>query len=180
MPQSIQDETAEVEKKLWAELEVNQPIGDIETLEDRIQYPGSTRARMAFYDRSVTLFWVMKGLLTWVLENRKKEAGDVEPVQIWKEHYADARLMLKKIDMIAKNLAFGSCQGRLLGKMLPWSLRMRRKVERMAVPRFLENDLGPLFRLFSSVMTMLNSVFPCCVEVNMIVGHSTQHVNSLK
>ena len=68
-----------------------------------IQDPISSCAWQGKYECIVTIFWVIKGLMGWILlERKEKEHGDVVPIEFWKELYVDTQLLHMKINVVGR------------------------------------------------------------------------------
>lgn len=80
--QGIHEELEAVEKDLWDELEEANPIKDFSPLETLIQDLGASRVRHSLNEQTVSLYWIMKGVLAHVLMERdEKQKGNEIHVQ---------------------------------------------------------------------------------------------------
>ena len=61
--------------------------------------PRTTAGRVSAYDMMLMVYWAMKNPMAHVgMNGEGKSRGDQEPVQAWKDHYQDSRLMYRNID----------------------------------------------------------------------------------
>jgi len=107
VPPEIQADIAKVEQEVWDEAHRGIPEPEFDALAEWIHDPGKTYGRIGLYQRSVSYYWAAKCLLGKLLaeQQQKGKAGKElkagVPVPLWDLHYNDARLMHKKLDVIA-------------------------------------------------------------------------------
>ena len=101
----IQADIMKTEQEVWAEVDNGIPEAEFNDIADWIHDPGKTYGRIGLYQRAVTYFWASKCLLAKMMADQKgKEPRHGIPVPLWDLHYNDARLMHKKIDVIAMKM----------------------------------------------------------------------------
>jgi len=107
VPPEIQADIAKVEQEVWDEANRGIPEQELNDLADWIHDPGKTYGRIGLYQRSISYYWAAKCLLAKLLVEQQqkgkvgKELRAGVPVSLWDLHYNDARLMHKKLDVIA-------------------------------------------------------------------------------
>jgi len=107
VPPEIQADIAKVEQEVWEEVNQGIPEPEFNDLADWIHDPGKTYGRIGLYQRSISYFWAAKCLLAKMLMDQKQKGKDLRagvPVPLWDLHFNDARLMHKKLDVIANKL----------------------------------------------------------------------------
>lgn len=105
IPPEIQADIAKAEEGVWAEVEQGIPEADFNDLAQWIHDPGKTYGRVALYQRAITYFWAAKCLLAKMMVDKNcKEPRSGVPIPLWDLHYNDARLMHKKLDVIASKM----------------------------------------------------------------------------
>ena len=84
--QTIQEEIEEAEKGPWEYLEYCKPMDGFVVLYECIQGLRMTRAWLDLYEKTLTMFRLMKVLLHHVLMSvGVKEKGDEELAKLWKD-----------------------------------------------------------------------------------------------
>lgn len=107
VPPEIQADIAKVEQEVWEEVNQGIPEPEFNDLADWIHDLGKTYGRIGLYQRSISYFWAAKCLLAKMLVDQKQKGKELRtgiPVPLWDTHFNDARLMHKKMDMIASKL----------------------------------------------------------------------------
>ena len=92
---------------MWEEVNHGIPEPEFNALADWIHDPGKTYGRLGLYQRSISYYWAAKCLLAKMLEEKKQQGVERRtgvPVPLWDLHFNDARLMHKKMDVIARKL----------------------------------------------------------------------------
>jgi len=110
IPPEIQADIAKVEKGVWKEVEQGIPDADFNELADWIQDPGKTCGRLSLYQRAITYFWAAKCLMARAMTDQKRTDPRAEMQNLlWDIHYNDARLMHRKLDVIANKMGINFC-----------------------------------------------------------------------
>ena len=74
---AIRKEIEAVEHDLWDELEAVNPIEEFFALENWMTDLGSMWKKHSLYDRTISMFWAMKGIMVRVLlEMEENQRGD--------------------------------------------------------------------------------------------------------
>jgi len=105
VPLEIQADIDKVEKLVWEESEQGIPETDFNELANWIKDPGSTYGRLTLYQRAISYFWAAKCISARnAMAQRPSTPKALAPAPLWNHHFNDARLMHKKIDIIAGKL----------------------------------------------------------------------------
>lgn len=105
VPPEIQADIEKAEQGVWAEVEQGIPEADFNELAEWIHDPGKTCGRISLYQRAITYFWVAKCLLAkMMVDQKRKEPRPGVPAPLWDLRFNDARLMHRKLDVIAHKM----------------------------------------------------------------------------
>ena len=110
VPLEIQADIAKAEQEVWEEANRGIPEQEFNELAEWIHDPGKTYGRIGLYQRSISYFWAAKCLIAKLLVEQKQQGKEGKelragiPVPLWDHHYNDARLMHRKLDVIASKL----------------------------------------------------------------------------
>lgn len=104
-PLEIQADIEKVEQLVWEENKQGIPEEEFKELAEWIQDPGSTYGRMTLYKRAISYFWAAKCIAArTAIAQKASTPKALAPAPLWNHHFNDARLMHKKIDIIAGKL----------------------------------------------------------------------------
>jgi len=104
-PLEIQADIEKVEQWVWEENKQGIPEEEFKELAEWIQDPGSTNGRMTLYKRAISYFWAAKCIAArTAIAQKASTPKALAPAPLWNHHFNDARLMHKKIDIIAGKL----------------------------------------------------------------------------
>jgi len=110
IPPEIQADIAKVEQGVWKEVEQGIPEAEFNELAEWIQDPGKTCGRLSLYQRAITYFWAAKCLMARTMMDHKHTEPRAEvQTLLWDIHYNDARLMHRKLDVIANKMGIKFC-----------------------------------------------------------------------
>lgn len=103
----VQADIEKVDQRVWEETKQGIPDAEFNELAEWIHDPGTTYGRMSLYQREISYFWAAKCISArTAMEQRPNVPKALAPAPLWNLHFNDARLMHKKIDLIAGKLGF--------------------------------------------------------------------------
>ena len=109
-PPEVQADIEKVEQRVWEETKQGIPDAEFNELAEWIHDPGTTYGRMSLYQRAISYFWAVKCIADrTAVEQRPNVPKALAPAPLWNLHFNDARLMHKKINLIARKLGIQFC-----------------------------------------------------------------------